>query len=51
MYGEVISTTPDSTSSTCMKTEEELSERFPSAVGPGWFDIDLNINVVLLYIG
>lgn len=51
MYNDVVSSIPDSASSMCMKTEEELSKSLPSAVGPGCLAINLNINVILLYIG
>lgn len=51
MYNEVISSMPDSASHTCMKTKEELPKRLLSAVGPGCFDINSNLNVTLLYIG
>lgn len=48
---EVISSMPDSASYTCMKTKEELPKRLLSAVGPGCFDINLNLIVTLSYTG
>lgn len=51
MHNEVISSVPDSASRTYIKTKEEFSKSLLSAVRPGCFDANLNINLYGCILG